>query len=140
MPFMPVEQLLPTTVPQPTKWRPESHPWEGSAPEHSQYMEDWDLIPDKTGPFMACYPQDYRPGSLRFDASLTEITEKLDLQWRAWQQAGAEESDARESGGQAQVGVRKQLTLGLIETEEEPIRQRIDYEKRWEGRKFIVLI
>ena len=140
MPLMLVEQLLPTTVPQPTKWRPESHPWEGDAPEHSQYMEDWDLVPDKTGPFMTCYPQDYRPASLRFDASLTAITERLDLAWQAWQQAGARESDAIEPGGQARAGVRKPLGLGLIETGDEPIRQRIDYEKRWDGREFIVLI
>lgn len=142
MPFMPVEQLLPTTVPQPTKWRPESHPWEGDAPERSQYMEDWDLIPGKTGPFMTCYPQDYRPGSLRFDASLTAITEKLDLQWRVWQQAGAAEPDVIGPGGQARAGGgREYLSLGLVEAEvDEPVRRRIDYETRWEGRKLIVLI
>jgi hypothetical protein len=107
MPIANVEDLLPTTLPQPTQWQPESYPWDDSRnsdsenrtsgangiPENNQYMRDWDFIPDKKVPFMPCYPQDYLSNSPRFDADLVEITKALDLKWQVWKQGS---NDARD--------------------------------------------
>lgn len=92
MPIAAVSELLRTTIPQPTVWRPEADDRD-NIPRRNQYMQDWDLLAGKKGPFMPQTPQDFLATICRFDASLVEITQKLEIEWRTWQQVEHPDQD-----------------------------------------------